>query len=220
MLDNFLQLILGFIGTYNAKLLIALFIICAIGEFHISIPYLLETIWLLSGYYVATGEFTPFQFILLWLVSLLGRLTGAIGLFYLAYFGSTPLINLYRKYFKGNLSDKLTSNPITRSKWFRNVNLFSPFSVAMGRLFWLRIPLTLFLGARKQIRALVLGILISSVVWDAIYILLGVAGGAVALKPMSMILYSLIGLTAFYVLTFAVRRLASQFSHKDVTARP
>lgn len=206
-LQSILQEVLTFAGTFNPKLVIFLFLICLVGEFGLfSIPYLLETIWLLSGYNLSAGVLSPFHLVLLWLVAQVGRQTGTTMLYYLGRFGSMPLRKLYRKHFEASLSDKL-SNHIIPFKLFRKLNYLSPFSVASGRLFGLRIPLTLTLGVNRQLRTLSLGVLLSSLVWDGIYISLGTAGGHAGLKPTQMILYSLLGLTLLYAVTFTVRRL-------------
>jgi len=73
---------------------------------------------------------------------------------------------------------------------------------------WLRIPLSLILGAKKQLKSLSLGILLASIAWDGMYIVLGaVVGAHTSLKPGQMILFSLVGLTLLYIGTFAVRHL-------------
>ncbi len=53
-----------------------------------------------------------------------------------------------------------------------------------------------------------LGVMISSLIWDGIYIFLGaIVGVNVTLKPFQMILYSLAGITVLYALSFAFGRL-------------
>lgn len=212
-LESILQEVLSFTGTFNPKLVIFLFLICSIGEFSLfSIPYLLETVWLLSGYNLGTGVLPPFHLVLLWLVAQAGRQTGAIVLYYLGRFGSRPLRKLYRKYFEASLSNRLYSNKIMPFKFFNRINYLSPFFIALGRLFGLRIPLTLTLGAKRQFKTLFLGVLLSSLVWDGVYIFLGLAGGHTALKPTQMMLYSFIGLTLLYAVTFTIRGLRRRLS--------
>jgi membrane protein DedA with SNARE-associated domain len=193
-------------GTYDLKLVVFLFLICAIGEFGlISIPYLLETIWLSSGYNFSIGVLNPYHLVFLWLVAQVARQTGAIILFYCGRFGSVPFVKLYQKYIKARLSKKL-SNQSSPFKFFK-MNVLSPFSVAAGRLLGLRIPLSLAVGANRQLRTNILGILLASLIWDSIYIVLGIFGGRIQLKPSQMMLYSLVGLTAIYVVTLTVRYL-------------
>lgn len=195
-------------GTFNPTLVVFLFVICFIGEFGICIPYLLETIWLLSGYNFGTGVIPLSDLVLLWLVAQVGRQAGGITLSYLGRFGSMPIIKFYNKHFEASVSEKLAENNSTTVSFFRRINFLSPFSVALGRLIWLRIPITLILGAKKQLKTLSLGILLASLVWDGMYIFLGaVVGARAALKPPQMIIYSLIGLTLLYAVSFAVRHL-------------
>jgi membrane-associated protein len=206
--EGIAQEILSIAGTFNLKLIIFLFLICSIGEFGLfSIPYLLETIWLLSGYNLGSGVLAPYKMVLLWLIAQAGRQTGAILLYYLGQYGSMPLKKLYRRYFEASISNKLSGNDSFPIRLFGKINYLSPFSIALGRLIGLRIPLTLTLGAKKQFKTLLVGVLLSSLIWDGIYILLGLAGGHTALKPTQMMLYSLIGLTVLYVVTFTVRQL-------------
>jgi membrane-associated protein len=202
------QQVFNLAGTFNPALVVFLFLICSIGEFGVSIPYLLETVWLVSGYNLGNGTLPFFELVLLWVVAQCGRQIGATMLYHLGRFGSMPLMKLYHKYFQASLSEKLSGNSLMPFSFLRRVNYLSPFSVALGRLFWLRIPLTLTLGVKKQLRTLLLGVVLSSLVWDGIYISLGVIVGAnVRLEPFQMILYSLAGLTLLYAVNFAVGRL-------------
>jgi len=195
-------------GTFNTTLVIFLIVICFIGEFGICIPYLLETIWLFSGYNFGTGAIPLIDLFLLWLVALIGRVAGAITIAYLGRFGSMPIIKFYNKHFEASVAEKMAENNSNKVSFFRRINFLSPFSVAMGRLIWLRIPLSLILGAKKQMKALVLGILLASLAWDGMYIVLGVVVGAhSAIKPSQMLVYSLVGLTLLYAGTFAARYL-------------
>jgi membrane-associated protein len=207
-LEAFFQQAFTLAGTFNLTLVIFLFIICFIGEFGICIPYLLETIWLMSGYNFGTGVIPLTDLLLLWLVAQAGRQAGGITLSYLGRFGSMPLIKFYNRHFETSVNEKLVENDSPAVGFFRRINFLSPFSVALGRLIWLRIPLSLIMGAKKQLKTLSLGILLSSLVWDGMYIFLGaVVGAHTELKPAEMILLSLIGLTLLYALSFAARHL-------------
>jgi membrane-associated protein len=195
-------------GTFNTTLVIFLLIICFIGEFGFCIPYLLETIWLMSGYNFGTGAIPLIDVLLLWLVALIGREAGAFMLAYVGKFGSTPIVKFYNKHFEASVAEKMAENESAKVSWYRRINFLSPFSIAMGRLIWLRIPLSLILGAKKQLKTLSLGILMSALVWDGMYIALGaVVGAHTSLKPSQMILFSLVGLTLLYVGTFAAKHL-------------
>jgi len=207
-LEAFFQQAFTLAGTFNFTLVIFLFIICFIGEFGICIPYLLETIWLMSGYNFGTGVIPLTDLLLLWLVAQAGRQAGGITLSYLGRFGSMPLIKFYNRHFETSVNEKLVENDSPAVGFFRRINFLSPFSVALGRLIWLRIPLSLIMGAKKQLKTLSLGILLSSLVWDGMYIFLGaVVGAHTELKPAEMILLSLIGLTLLYAVSFAARHL-------------
>ncbi len=211
-LEGLLQQVLNVAGTFNLQLVIFLFLICCIGEFGLSIPYLLETVWLLSGYHLGSGVISPFDLSLLWLAAQAGRQSGAIMLFYFSRLGSAPLRRLYHRYFGAILSEKLSGNNAVPLRLLHRVSELTPFSVAMGRMFGLRIPLTLTLAVQKRLRTLLPGVLLQSLVWDAIYISLGIIGGHAELSPIEMLAYSLIGLTALYVVTLMARQLARHLS--------
>ncbi len=208
-LDNILQQFLNLAGTFSPHLVIFLFLLCSIGEFSIItlIPYALDTIWLLSGYHLSIGVLSPIQLILLWLTAQVGRQIGALMLYVVGRYGTGPLSRFYRKHVTIDTLQKISHNNSLPVRLVRRINIFSPFSVALGRLLWLRFPLTLTLGARRQYKVLFLGVLFSSLVWDGVYISVGVAGAQVVRTPVQMLVYSLIGLTAFYLIMFAVRYL-------------
>jgi membrane-associated protein len=209
---DFFKQILNFVGTFNLQLVGLLFLLCSFGELWlISVPYLLETVWLLAGYNLGSGTLSPLHLLLLWLVAQLGRQTGVLVLFSLSRLGSLPLTRLYRKYVETRFR-KLSGNENWLSKLLkRSESYISPFSIALGRLLGLGTPLTVTLGVKRQYKALFLGVLLSSLVFDGIFIILGLVVGANTLvKPTEMILFSLIGLTGLYVVIFAIRQ-ASRF---------
>jgi membrane protein DedA with SNARE-associated domain len=197
-LASLAQQILNLAGTFNPKLLVFLFLICSIGELGVSVPYVLETVWLSSGYNISTGALSPLEFVLLWLVAQSGRQIGATGLYYLGQFGSMPLMKLYRRYFDSAMSERLSKNNSWWLRLFCRVDLLSPLSTALGRLIGLRVPMTLTLGVKRQLRNLLLGVLLSSLVFDGICVSLGVVGGQTLLSPAEMVIYSFTGLTLIY----------------------
>ena len=205
-LQDIIQQVFSFAGSFNANLLIFLVLICAIGELGITIPYLFETVWLLSGFNLSNGTLSVFQVFILWLMAQAGRQGGAVLLYYLSQLGMIPFVKLYHKYFPAHRAEKFNETHATPFKLLRKIDLLSPYSVAMARLLWLRVPLTFALGARNKLSVLVLGILLSSVIWDGIYITIGlVVGTKVALEPVQMILYSLGALTLLYFTMFTLK---------------
>jgi len=201
--QDFLSQGLGLIGAFNLRIATVLFLLCLIGEVAgISVPYLLETIWLLAGYHFAHG-ITPLpDLVLLAFVAQLGREAGALALYNIGRTGSSLLARCKSRFkLETDLSDTLPF------RLLRRINLLSPFAVALGRLLWLRIPLTFVLGAKRKLKVLLLGVTLSSLVYDSTYITLGaVVGATTKLEPMHMLLYSLAALTMIYSVTFAVRR--------------
>jgi membrane-associated protein len=194
---------LGFISDIR-DITLLVFVLCLLGEaIGIGIPYLLETSWLMTGYNLSNGVFSWWFVILLLLVAQAGRMCGAMVLYTLSI-GGNVIWEKYKKYLKIK-SDISSSIPF---RWFKPKNIYSPYSVALGRLLWLRLPITLILGANRKWKVLLLGILISGLAFDSIPIIIGgIVGKTAQLTPTEIFLYSMIGLTSLYILTFSIRKI-------------
>ncbi|MBM2825662.1 MAG: putative rane protein [Dehalococcoidales bacterium] len=209
---------LTLVSTSNPKIIVFLFLLCLIGETAgLFVPYLLETIWLLVGYQFSVRVLSLPDLLLIALAAQVGRLAGALILYQISASGST-LLAKYQNYFRKYqifFRMKAQVNDTMLFKVFRKINLSSPFAVALGRLLWLRIPLTLILGAQHKLKALILGVSLSTFIYDAIYIAMGaIIGTTTVLDPVHLILYSLAGLTAMYGILFAIRRLVSGLTRR------
>jgi membrane-associated protein len=168
-LVDILQHIVSFTSTLDPRMAALLFIICAVGEVGVSVPYVLESIWLLAGYNVGSGVLSPLHLAGLWLAAQCGRQIGAIGLYRIARFGMPSLVRFYHKLHL----DRFFNRIISKSGAISRLNLSSPFSVAYGRMFGMRIPMVMVLAVKKRPGMLALGVLLSSIIWDTAYISLG-----------------------------------------------
>ena len=207
-MTDFLKQILNFMGTFNLELVCLLFLLCSFGELMLaSVPYLLETVWLMAGYNVAAGLLSPFHLLLLWL------------LFSVSRFGSLPLTKLYNKYLERRFK-RFSGN----NTWLARISTkfdsyISPFTIALGRLIGLGTPLTVLLGVKKHYKELFVGVLLSSMVFDGIFLIVGLTVGThTMVKPAEMILFSFIGLTVFYLIVFAIRQV-SRYTKARLTAK-
>ena len=219
-MTDFLKQILNFMGTFNLELVCLLFLLCSFGELMLaSVPYLLETVWLMAGYNVAAGLLSPFLLLLLWLIAVLGREAGVLLLFSVSRFGSLPLTKLYNKYLERRFK-RFSGN----NTWLARISTkfdsyISPFTIALGRLIGLGTPLTVLLGVKKHYKELFVGVLLSSMVFDGIFLIVGLTVGThTMVKPAEMILFSLIGLTVFYLIVFAIRQV-SRYTKARLTAK-
>jgi|WetSurMetagenome_2_1015567.scaffolds.fasta_scaffold01166_3 membrane-associated protein len=201
---------LSVVSTFNIEIFIFLFLLCLIGEaFNIFIPYLFETTLLLIGYYFTRHTISVLDITLLLMATELGRLLGAYILYVIGRGGTILLERLMKR-----LRIKTGINDTWLATLFRRINLLNPFSVAIGRLLWLRIPLTLILSARRDIKTLLLAVTISTLVYDGVYIILGtVVGTTIAQEPIRVLPYMLGGLTVIYLVTFGVRHLLRKILH-------
>jgi hypothetical protein len=203
-LQHFLSEIPQLTANLNLGTALLLFAICMLGEFLVAIPYVLESIWLLAGYHLGAGVLSPFSLIGFWLAAQMGRQTGNLTLYFVIRLSSSPLARIYRRITTWRFWPKVTSD----NKLLSRINLTSPFSLAYGRLVGLRFPLLIMLALKKKLWAAMGGVLLSSLVWDTIYITLGATiGRTTALKPVQMLLVSLAGLTLLYLVVFIVRRI-------------
>jgi membrane protein DedA with SNARE-associated domain len=206
-LENFLQHIVSFTSTLDPRMAILLFVLCAIGEVGLAIPYILESIWLLVGFNIGAGEMSPWHVIILWVAAQAGRQTGTIGLYYIARLGMPALTGFYHKIHL----DRIFNMLMARSGAVSRINLTSPFSVAFGRMVGMRIPMLLVMAAKKRLGMLSLGVLLSSIIWDALYMAIGaIFGSTVDIEPGYMLLISVGGLTVIYLITFTVRILVKR----------
>ncbi len=151
-----------------------------------------------------TPPLPPTDLVLIWLVAQAGRQTGSLVLYYSAVLGMAPLRRFYRRFVRPRLP-KRQLIPAGIVKYLSNP---SPFLIAVGRLIGLRIPMALTMSARQKLSNLVLGVLISSIIWDGVYLTIGsTVGAAVIPRPQYMLLYSLGGITVFYLITLGLRYL-------------
>jgi hypothetical protein len=209
-LEDFLQHIVSFTSTLDPRMALLLFLLCAIGEIGLAIPYILESIWLLVGFNIGAGQISPWHVIILWLSAQAGRQAGNMGLYSIARLGMPALTGFYHKIHL----DRLFNMLMARSGAVSRVNLESPFSVAFGRMVGLRIPMLLLMAAKKRPGMLALGVLLSSIIWDVLYMAIGaIFGSTVDIKPGYMLLISIGGLTAIYLITFTIRILVKRRRH-------
>ena len=201
------QDILNLAGNFSLWLILALYFLCVINEFGLSIPYLMETIWILAGYNTLSGQMAVYQLFFLWGAAVAGRITGASILYNVVGMGRNWLHRIYQKIFGAFLSEDKSQNHSLPMRLLQRINLFSPFSVALGRLLWLRIPMTLLLSIRKQYRTLVGAICLSSMIWDFTYVVVGIIGGNTKLQPAWFILYSIGALTLIYGSLFLIKKI-------------
>lgn len=216
-LSSLLSQVLDITSTFNPRLAILLFCLCAVGEVGFALPYILEMVWLMAGYQLAQGNITVLEVIYLWLVAQAGRQTGSLVLYYSSMLGMVPLRKFYGKY----ILPRLPKRQMIPEKLMKRLANPSPFSVAMGRLLGLRIPMAITTSIGHKLTHLVLGVLLSSVIWDGIYVILGrTVGATVVPQPVNMLLYSLAGLTGLYLLTFGARHLFRLRSFKKKSTQP
>jgi hypothetical protein len=212
-LESFLSQILNILGTFSPQIVVILFLICFVGEgLGFTIPALLETVWLTTGYQLSRGG-SPFYYVLaLLLTAQAGRQFGSLLFFYLSRLTSGPLLRLTDYLHLRRAVNK-------SSELIHRVNLLSPYSVAMGRLMGLRVPLTLVLGANRKMKVNALGILISSLVFDGTYVILGaIVGTTPVISPYYIVLFFIAGVALMWGLTFLLKRSGRLLSHAGNTS--
>jgi len=205
-IQEILSNIMNYIGAYSPVVGLSLFVLCLIGEvIGIGIPYVLEASLMLAGYNAYNnGQY--YNLVIIILMTMSGRLAGTMIIYALARRG-TKLIDKIRS----AIQFRVNSNSFLM-KMVGRVNLYSPFSVAIGRLLWLRYPLTLVMAAQGKLRVLLLGTLLSSFIYDSVYMIVGaVVGAKTTLEPFQVIIYFMAGLTVVYIVLLVIQRLRQKY---------
>jgi hypothetical protein len=207
-MSDFFQNIISFTGTPDVWTVFLLLLWCLIGEAGVLIPYVLESFWLLVGFNAGAGILSPWFIIVLWLAAQTGRQAGSLGLYRIARLGIPPLERFFQKIHLDKYFNKIKQ----RTGAVNRVNFASPFSVAFGRMVGMRIPMMLVMAGKKRPGILALGVLFSSIAWDALYISLGsIFGATVDIGQGYMLLVSLGCIGLMYLATFGIKRLIKHF---------
>jgi membrane protein DedA with SNARE-associated domain len=203
-IQNLSTQVLEVTGSLNFKIALILFFLCLMGEIIIALPYFLEIIWLAAGYQLVQGNLSPSNLVYIWLVAQAGRQVGSLVLYYSSWLGMIPLKKLYKRW----VEPRLPKKQFIPAGILRGLTNPSAFSVAIGRLVGLRVPIALTMSARQKLTTLALGVLLSSIVWDGVYLVLGSTVGATFKpKPQYMLLYSVAVLVVLYLATLGIRHL-------------
>jgi membrane-associated protein len=203
-MEAIFQQAIGLTSSFNLWLILTIFAITLIAEFGFSIPYLLETIWLLIGYQIIGGTISPSSIAIFFIISLIGREIGAGMLYKFSGYGRGPVTRLYQRLAKVEpggrqpwaFLKKHIAAPVVRliarmmapkatSRLLPNGQVIqvkgkpfcpSTLNVVLGRFSWLKIPMTVTLGMLRRPQNLVVGVGLFSLAWDGLYIMLGAVG--------------------------------------------
>ncbi len=200
------------VDSFTFQIALVVFFLSLIGEaFFISIPLVFEAIFIAAGFNVRIGILTFWEMLLLALTSQLGRQAGALIMYFLSNKSTTFIGKLIKRRFP--IMKPISDTPF---RFLRHLDRLSPLGVAAGRLLWLRVPITLVLGARRQLKTLILGIAISSTIYEAIYIGLGAIGGQVFGDKMGpqMIIWFGVSMAIVYAAALIIRFVINKKKNK------
>jgi hypothetical protein len=205
-LEGFLRGIVDFTATLDPRMALLLFVICCLGEIGISILFLLEFLWVNVGLNAGVGKISPLHLLGLWASAQAGRQIGAMVIYRIARFGMPALTRFYHKIHLDRFINKL----ISKSGPIAHINIVSPFSVAFARLIGGRFPMVLLLAAKKRPGTLALGVILSSIVFDGLYISVGAIFGVTIedikkFNPLYTVLITVGLLAVIYLVTFSIR---------------
>ncbi len=222
-------------GSLNLWLILTVFAISLVAEFGFSIPYLLETIWLITGYNIIAGNLPPSYIAILCAITLVGREAGACTLYKVSGFGRTPLSRLYQKMAQDlerapsrwSLRRYITMPVMKLAKRYLVMHAagaggkgrpakaasrtFCPstLNIVLGRFVWMKIPITITMGITKRPGRLMLGVGLFSLAWDGLYILMGAFGAGYSISPVVMILSAISLMVAVNSTLYFIRRRRS-----------
>jgi hypothetical protein len=203
-MDSFFHRLMDFTASPDAWTLVLLLLWCAMGEVFTTIPYVLESFWLFVGFNVGAGTLAWWYLILLWLAAQAGRQAGSFTLYRIARLGVPVLDKFFHKIHLDKFFHKITSG----TGAVKRMNLASPFTVAGGRMIGLRIPMMLVMAAKKRPGMLALGVVLSSIIFDSLYIAIGaIFGSAAKIEPQYLLLISFGVMAVIYLVTYLVKRL-------------
>jgi hypothetical protein len=207
-MDSFFHRLMDFTATPDAWTLFLLLLWCALGEAATTIPYVLESFWLFAGFNAGAGTLEWWYLILLWLAAQIGRQVGSFTLYRIARLGVPVLDKFFHKIHLDKFFRKITSG----TGAVKRMNLASPFTVASGRMIGLRIPMMLVMAAKKRPWGLALGVVLSSIIFDSLYIAIGwIFGSTAKIEPQYLLLISFSVMAVIYLITFIIKKLIKRF---------
>ena len=206
-MQSFFQRLMDFTATPDPMTVLLLALWCAMGEALISIPYVLETFWIMAGFNAGAGNLEWWYLIALWTASQAGRQAGSITLYSIARMGITTLDKFFHKIHLNKFFHKIAK----RTGAIGRMNLASPFTVAGGRMIGLRVPMLLVMAGKKYPGKLALGVLMQSLIWDWLYITAGaVFGSTVEIEPAYLLLISFGMMAVIWLATWLLRKVFKQ----------
>ena len=247
MVEIFQQAI-SLTSTFNLWLLLAIFAITLVAEFGFSIPYLLESIWLLTGYHADGGALSLSAVVTFCVISLIGRELGAVALYYISGYGRGPVLRLYHRmsvfgprdgpvlrFLKKYLTIPLarlgarimaSSSPLKVEKngciKKDNGKVFCPstLNIVLGRFAWLKIPITLTMSMTRRPLRLLVGVALFSLAWDSMYIILGLLGAGNQISSVTMIIGTVSTFITLNGILYLIRRYRAKrrLAHAEKTA--
>ena len=216
-MHSFFHRLIDFTATPSLLTPVLLMLWCAMGEALVSIPYVLESFWIVAGYSAGSGAVGWWYIIVLWIASQAGRQAGSITLYGIARLGIATLDRFFHKIHLDKFFHKIAKGTSAVSR----MNLASPFTVAAGRMIGLRVPMMLVMAGKKRLGGLALGVLMQSLIWDWLYIAAGaIFGSTVQIEPAYLLLISF-GMMAFiWLATWLLRKLFKRLRGVEPVADP
>jgi hypothetical protein len=201
-MEQIVEYYVSLVSGTHPVLWLLIFGLCLVNEcIAASIPYVLETTWLMAGVLLGDGEITVLVVAPLVLAAVLGRLAG-MALFYVLVSAGSPWF--FRRFpkLRVRLDDSNFSRRLQSRHW--SVSLW----IALGRLLWLRFPISIVMSLSKRFWPLAWGVAISAFVFEVTYIGVGATvGNAVDLGPAQLLPYFILGITAAFGLGLGIRQL-------------
>lgn len=183
-------------AALNLRVVGLLALLIFLGEANIQIPLLIEAIWLLVGYQLRVNNITSVSNLLVaFLAAQAGRQIG-ISLIYLIVTAiNTPLSRFLLKYLEKNKYFK----KYRENESFYTGKFLVLSSATLGMLTPLNSVIKILLIAKRKLKILLVGTLLSGMAFDAMYIAIGAIFHTTTLQVTYLPLFLLVG---FFVLIF------------------
>jgi hypothetical protein len=212
-LEEFFRQLLGVLDItngFNWRIMAGITAITFLGEIYVQVPLLMESFWMIVGYQVGTQ--TTFvsvtNTIILFLCAQLGRQLMMLAVFLLFPVINRPFSRFYERLIKPKRYTQWLVKRFRNIQYFNEESFLTLGSSSFGMLTPLNGPIKLLLIIKRNLKTLLLATLISSTIFDCIYIVAGAVFHTTQLNITFLPLFILIG---FLVVMFVRTKLYNRY---------
>jgi len=191
--------VLDISSGFNPAMIGSFFLITMLGEINLQIPLLMESMLLLIGYQSRVNNTAVLNATLILLAAQVSRQISMLALYLFFPVINRPLSKLLMKAARFN-----RFSPTHFDRGHFDARCLSSLSATLGMLTWLNLPLKLLLIWRRRLRPLLVGTLLSGLVFDGKYLL---AGAVFHATELNIVYLPVVFLAVFLVFMYVQIRM-------------